>query len=477
MQTPFFPAFRARLAPLGGRVQRLRQQSLLHLDQLFGPFLPPGLLAQADEGPNSRERIYNVRRTFFGFLHQVLNPHCSCREVVRQIQALFALQEGRSVNEGTSGWCQARARLPWDILPRLRCAVAAHAEKAAPRWHGLRVKVIDGTSTSLPDTGKNQRAYPQPGGQKPGCGFPLLKLVGVFSLASGALLDYAKGNQHQHELNLFQKLLEQFKAGDLALADRGFSSYTLLALLLGRGAHSLFRLHQRRPADLRKGKRLGKNDRRMVWRKPWLWQRPRYLSKAIWQRIPQALSVRVVRFTLTVPGFRTQSVTLVTTLLDAQAYPAEELARLYARRWRIELWFRDIKTAMAMETLRCQSPKLAHKELEMFFIAYNLIRALMVEAGAIYVVPMERLSFKGTVDTARQFSLAIGQARSRKQQKQLIAQLLEIIARDQVPDRPGRREPRAVKRRPKPYPLLNRPRHLMKDLSHRSKYRKNRGLI
>lgn len=165
---------------------------------------------------------------------------------------------------------------------------------------------------------------------------------------------------------LLQKLLDQFNVGDLALADRGFNAFSLLALLLARGAHGLFRLHQRRPADLRKGRRLGKNDRLMVWRKPWLWQRPRYLSKAIGQRIPQALSVRVVRFTLTGPGFRTQSVTLVTTLLDAQAYPAEELARLYARRWRIELWFRDIKTAMAMETLRCQSPKLAHKELEMF---------------------------------------------------------------------------------------------------------------
>jgi len=215
----------------------------------------------------------------------------------------------------------------------------------------------------------------------------------------------------------------------------------------------------------------------MVWRKPWLWQRPRYLSKAIWKRIPREVSVRVVRFTLAVPGFRAQSVTLVTTLLDAQAYPAEELARLYARRWRIELWFRDIKTSMGMEVLRCKSPKMVHKELEMFFIAYNLIRVLMAEAGAIYEVPMERLSFKGTVDAMRQFSLAMAQARSRKKQRQLMADLLEIIAWDQVPVRPGRREPRALKRRPKPYQLLNRPRHQMKELQHRSKYRKNRELI
>jgi hypothetical protein len=477
MNTPFFPAFRARLSALGARVQPLRQQSLPHLDQLSRPLLPPGILSQADEGPNRRERIYPVRRTGFGFLYQVLNPGCPGREVVRQIQALFALQGDRGVDQGTRGWCQARTRLPWDILPRLRCAAAAHAEKTAQPGRGLRVKIIGGTSTSLPDTAKNQRAYPQPGTQKPGCGFPLLKRVGVFSLASGALLDYAKGNQHQHELNLLQKLLDHFKAGDLALADRGFNSYPLLALLWLRRAHSRFRLHQRRPADFRKGKRLGKNDRLMLWRKPWLWQRPRYLSKAVWKGIPQELTVRVVRFTLAGPGFRAQSVALVTTLLDAQAYPAEELARLSARRWRIELWFRDLKTSMGMEGLRCKSPGLAHKELEMFFIAYNLIRALMMEASTLYDVPLERLSFKGTVDSVRQFSVAIAQARPRKQQKHLIARRLEIIAGDQVPDRPGRREPRAVKRRLKPYQLLNRPRHLMKKLQHRSKYRKNRDLI
>lgn len=473
MQTPFFPAFRASLAPMGPRVQQLRQQSLLLLDQLLSPLLPPGLLSQTDEGDNSRARIYSVRRTFFGFLYQVLNPNCPCRQVVRQVQALFALHNGRRVDEGTSAYCQARDRLPWDLLPRLRCAAAAHAEKAHPLWRGFRVKVIDGTSTSLPDTVKNQRAYPQPGGQKPGCGFPLLKLVGVFSLATGALLDYAKGNKHQHELNLLQKLLEQFKTGDLALADRGFSSYTLIGLLWRRGVHSLLRLHQARPADLRKGKRLGKNDRLMVWRKPWLWQRPRYLPKALWSLIPKELSVRVVRFVLEVPGFRAQSVTLVTTLLDPKAYPAEELARLYARRWRIELWFRDLKTSLGMEVLRCKSPKLVHKELEMFFIAYNLIRGLMAQAVALYDVPMERLSFKGTVDSVRQFSIAMAQAPSRKKQKQLIAHLLEILARDQVTDRPGRREPRAVKRRPKPYPLLNRPRHQFKEISHRNRYWKN----
>jgi len=284
------------------------------------------------------------------------------------------------------------------------------------------------------------------------------------------LLDYAKGNKHQHELRLLRALLDPFRPGDVALADRGFCSYVLLALLLWRGVLSVFRLHQRRPADLRKGQRLGKNDRLFTWRKPG--QKPRWLPQSWWKKIPDELTVRVIRCKLCRRGYRPESVTLVTTLLDPRAYPAQDIAQLYARRWKIELWFRDIKTSMGMEVLRCQSPRMAQKELEMFFIAYNAIRCLMVQAGASHDVALDRMSFKGTVDTVRQFSVALAQARSRRKQNQLIVRMLEIIALDQVPDRPERIEPRAVKRRPKPYQLLNRPRHLMKEIPHRSKYAK-----
>jgi len=179
---PFFPVWRPRLAPMGRRLQQLRRQNLLHLDLLFGSLLPSWLLAQTDEGPNSREQIYSVRRTFFGFLYQVLNPDCPCRQVVRQIQSLFALISSRKVSDDTGDYCLARARLPLDILSRLRCAVAAHAAKAGELWNGLRVKVIDGTAVSMPDTPKNQGAYPQSAEQKPGCGFPFMKIVGIFSL-------------------------------------------------------------------------------------------------------------------------------------------------------------------------------------------------------------------------------------------------------------------------------------------------------
>ena len=464
MHTPFFPAFRPRLAALGRRVQHLRQQSLCPLELLFQPLLPPGLLSQADEGLNSRERVYSVRRTFFGFLGQVLKPDSSCREIVRQIQALFALQDRGPVDENTSAYCQARKRLPLDRLCRVRVGVAAAGERMAQRWHGLRPKAIDGSSVSLPDTKKNQRAYPQSGRQKPGCGFPLLRLVGVFSLSTGVLLDYAKGNKHQSELRLLRGLLDGFRPGDLAVADRGFSCYVLLALLWRRRVWSLFRLHQSRAADWRKGKRLGQKDRLFTWSQPRL--RPPWLPQCLWKTIPEQLTVRVIRFPLHRRGYRTEAVTLVTTLLDPENYPAQDIAQLYLRRWKIELWFRDIKTSMGMEVLRCQSPQMVHKELEMFLIAYNFIRCLMVQAGASNHVTLDRLSFKGSVDAVRQFSLAIAQARSKNKQNHLIRELLEVIARDEVPDRPERLEPRALKRRPKCYQLLNRPRHLMRDIAH-----------
>ena len=472
MTTPFFPAWRPRLARLGQHVRHLRPQSLMHLDLLFGSVLPSWLLAQADQGTNSREQIYSVRRTFFGFLYQVLNPDCPCREVVRQIQSLFGLFTSRKVSEHTGAYCVARARLPLDILARLRCAVAAHAGKAEELWKGFRVKVIDGTAVSMPDTQKNQRAYPQSAEQKPGCGFPFMKIVGIFSLSTGVLLDYACGNKHQHELSLLHRLLDVFRKGDLVLADRGFNCYTLLALLWRKNVPVLMRLHHARSGDLRRGKRLGKHDRLIVWRKPQNWER-RYIPLRLWKCLAPELSVRILRHQLRCSGFRTRSVTLVTTLLDPEFYPAEQLARLYARRWQIELWFRDLKTSMGMNVLRCQSPKMIHKELEMFFIAYNLIRCLMIQASRDYQADLHRLSFKGTVDSTRQFSAALAQARSGRRQKQLIRNLLQAIAADPVPYRPGRREPRAVKRRPNPCAYLTKPRHKFKDSQHRNRYWKN----
>src|SRR2546422_3241515 len=163
MHTPFFPALRPRLAALAKGSHPPRKQSLANLEQLVGSWLPPGFLSQSEEGPNSRNRIYSLRRTFFAFLYQVLNPDCPCREIVRQVQALFGLQGQGPVDQGTSAYCQARKRLPLDTLQRLRVALAAAAEKTAQLWHGLRVILIDCTTTNLPDSPENPRAYSQTG--------------------------------------------------------------------------------------------------------------------------------------------------------------------------------------------------------------------------------------------------------------------------------------------------------------------------
>jgi hypothetical protein len=476
METPFFPDWRARLSSFGKRARFLRHLPLPHIEKLFSSIVPLGLLSQAEEGDNSRQRFYSLRCTFWAFLWQVLNPGAPCREVVRQVQALFCSAGFAGlIDEGTSAYCQARKRLPLEVLERARNAAAEHAQTLLPGeqqlWHGWRPKVVDGTTLSMPDTPQNQSAYPQSRSQKPGCGFPLLKMVGLFSLSTGALLGYAKGNKHKAELPLFYRLRELFQPGDLLVADRGFATYIVMALLELIGVACLFRLHQARPHDMRKGIRLGKNDRLTIWSKPP--QRPSYLPKSLWRLVPKELTVRVVRVQVAIPGFRTQIITLVTTLSDAKAYPAAELALLYLRRWHIELWWRHIKTSMGMEVLRCKTPAMVHRELEMYLIGYNLVRCVMAEAAALHERPLERISFKGAVDALRQYSPLIAQAPSRRKRNRLIEDLLRILALDLVPDRPRRREPRAVKRRPKPYPLLTKPRKVFKEIRHQSRYRKD----
>jgi Transposase DDE domain len=313
----------------------------------------------------------------------------------------------------------------------------------------------------LADTAQNRQRYPPSPHQREGCGFPLLKMLALFSLSSGAILKVVTGNFHHHDLRLFRQLWGYFKKGDIALGDRLFGDYVTLADLPGHGIDVVARLNATRKVDFRKAKRLGRNDGLLVWPKP---QRcPPYLSPAQWAKIPGSITVRVLRFQIAVKGCRTRSVALVTTLLNSKDYPLEELAALYARRWRLELCFRDLKTRMGMEQLRCQTPKMVSKELLAYLVAHNVVRCSIAQASATHEVELERISFKGTVDSLRQFGQARAQAKTRQKRHRLWDDLLLTIARDLVPLRPGRREPRAIKRRPKPFPLLTAPRHQFKD--------------
>ena len=476
MQTPYFPSFRSRLAALGHRATKtIRQTTLSQLQEHLRNLLPAPLLSSTDEGPNSRERIFSLRLTFECFVWQVLNPKTSCREVVRHVQTLFRLHGRGWIDDSDSAYIQARQRLPRERLEKAASATAQAADRRAGsggQINGRPLKVVDGSFTQLPDTPQNQRRYPQSPVQKKGCGFPLLKFMVLFSLCSGAVLNVMFGNLHDHDLRLLHGLWHALNPGDILLGDRAFGEFTTLASLPKLlGVDVLARLHQCRKADFRKAKRLAKHDGLFVWDKGW--QQSEVLSASEWGLLPAQITVRIIRFTTTIRGFRGRRITLVTSLLDPKLYPAQELMALYARRWRLELCLRDLKTTMGMEQLRCQTPDMAEKELLTYLIAHNLIRCLIAETVATYQVEMERVSFKGSVDALRQYSSAISRARNAKMRAQLWEDLLLNLARDLVPYRPNRLEPRSLKRRPKNFGWLTKPRRKFKECLHRNRHWKS----
>lgn len=478
--TPFLPHLsgwlfgrppRSARSLLEAEAERIRQASLGKLTGLFSKYIRKQLLDPVDTGTGSRQRLFSTRTTFWAFLAQVFTPDGSCREALRKLQAWQAAEGLPTADSSTSGYCQARSRLSADTLREIHEDVAKKVARGSidqKAEYGRCVKVVDGTGLSMPDTRANQKIWPQTKVQKPGCGFPIVKLVGLFSLADGMLIDWAEGNKHDHESKLFRRLWNQLNSGDIILEDRAFGAYASMAALLQRGVDTVTRLHQSRPADFRKGKRLGRHDRLVIWTKPD--QPSPGWTKADWNILPQTLVVRLVEIKLHQPGFRVQKYVLVTTLIDPAKWSVEELGQLYFKRWSIELFFRDIKITMGMDVLRCKTPSMVRKEIIMHAIAYNCIRGLMQHAAALYDVPLDRLSFKGTTDTLRQWADAFHiHAGKPRKQSEMLASLLRVIAEDAVPYRPGRSEPRTKKRRPKNYILLNRPRHIMVAPSHRNR--------
>lgn len=452
-----------------------RLNSLQELYELFGHLIPERLLAASEAGANSRERVFTPQVTFWAFVAQVLSPGSSCREIVQRVEAWGGRAAGESLSSSDSAYCQARARLNADALELISGHLCWSLERnvlGEERWlEGRAVKIVDGTGVSMPDTAANQALWPQPSSQRPGCGFPVMKLVGLFSLSSGALLETVAGNLHVHESVLFRGLWAKLKRGDVLLADRGFCSYAALASLQRRGVDSVMRLHQMRRADFRSGQALGPDDRLVEWQKPT--QRTEVWSAQEFAALPETMTLRMIRLRVASKGFRTRTVVLVTTLLDAQTYPADALRELYAERWQVELHFHQIKTLLAMDVLRCKSPELIQREVAIHHIAYNLIRSLMQRSAHLHHVPLARISFKGSLDALRHWSAVIAAAGATpRKQDQLIAQMLASIARDPVPERPGRSEPRAKKRRPKNYQLLTKPRHEIGNLPRRNRPQK-----
>jgi hypothetical protein len=467
MDTPFFPSWQSQFNPMGRRLAQtfntVRAYTLSQLEDRLGPYLPQSLFPKAPAQANSRDRISTRPRTFWSLLWQAVNPKASGRQVVRQLQALFVLQGGPRLSEGDGAYCRAKARLPLSEFPKALGATAQAADQRAPSLtllQGRPVKIADGSALTAPDTPKNRKAYPPV--QTPPPNFPMLRVMVLFSLLSGAILSVVMGDMRTAELPMLHQMLSLLSPHDILMGDRGLGNFVLLALLehLKPGVDFLGR-SARRVDGRRRLKRLGKDDWLVVWNKganpsPWL-------PRLIWMALPPQLTVRLVRGSCHGKGFRVRQVTLVTTLLDAQAYPAREILQAYLRRWRLEMCLEDLKTTLEMEMLRGRSPRMLHKEVYAHLIAHNLIRCLMAQAAAEHAVALERISFKGTLDALRQFSQAMSQARTRKKRSQLWAQLLKTLAEDLLPERPGRREPRAVKRVKRKYPRLSKPRHLFKD--------------
>ncbi len=465
--TPFFPAWKARLAPMRRRLAQalrpLQACTLCQLEQRFNSLLPSSLFIKAAKGANSRDSIYTQGRTFWCFLWQCLHAGTAGREVVRQLQALLELAGAAPISAEDGAYCIARQRLPESLFVRAMQATAAACEQIATPalWlAGRPVKLVDGTIVTMPDTPANQEAYPQVRSMKKGCSFPIMRVVVLLSLVSGAILAAACGSHQVSELRLLYGLLAQLATGDILVADRGFGNYSLLALLLSRHIDLIAR-SSRKIDGRRRRKRLGKNDWLLRWKKS-----PNgsaVIPKDQFDALPAELLVRIVRGSLYQKGFRVRQITVVTTLVDPQKYPAADILRAYLRRWRMELCLNDIKTTLGMAMLTCKSPAMVRKEMLLHLIVHNLIRHTMAFAASRHEADLERLSFKGTVDALRQFTQAMAQARSKQRRRDLWNYLLRILASDLVPERPARVEPRAVKRRSKKYDRLNLPRHRYKD--------------
>jgi Transposase DDE domain len=470
--TPFFHLWRAWLSPRGSplaqTLHRIRPYTLCQLEEHLARHLPANLFAKAAQKTNSRDRIYTRPRTFWSMLWQGFNPRASGREVVRQIQALFQLQGGPCVCEQDGAYCRAKARLPLKEFPKALRASAQAADRLAPALkllQGRPVKVADGSTLTAPDTRKNRRRYPPV--QTPEPNFPMLRVMVLFSLLSGAILSVVTDNLRTAELPMLYLMFDLLVPHDILMGDRGYGNFVLLALLqhfkptvdfIGRSARSV--------DGRRRLKRLGPGDWLVAWKKggnPSLW-----LPAPVWALLPKEITVRMVRGSCYVKGFRVRRVTLVTTLLDAEVYPAREILQAYLRRWRLEMCLDDLKTTLQMEMLRSCSPEMLQKEIYAHLIAHNLIRCTMAQAATEHGVPLERLSFKGSLDALRQFTQAMSQARTKRKRSELWSKLLETLANDLVPERPGRREPRAVKRVKNKYPRLSRRRQLFKDRPKRS---------
>lgn len=422
-----------------------QQAQKVDANRFFNLLTGPELLETVEALlPEHRERKFPPTQTLAMFLGQVLSADGSCQKAVDEAivdRLLMGLPAGSA---DTGAYCRARQRLPEEMLCGLARQIATLLGEHTPEpwlWRGRHVKLVDGTTTLLPDTRANQASYPQHANQAQGAGFPIARLVGVISLAHGAVLDAAMGpykGKGTGEHGLFREIKDCFVGGDVMVADSYYCSYFLIADMQARGVDVVFEQHGARKTDFRTGEKLGSRDHVVRWSRP---ARPQWMTVEQYQGYPAELTLREVKVRKKV---------LVTSFLKPREVCKRELGTLFVQRWNVELDLRNIKTTLGMESFSCKTPQMCNKQMWVYLLAYNLIRLLMAQAAAYADVLPRQLSFKHTV----QVWVAWSQRQFLSDAPEDTVGLFALIAQIRVGNRPGRMEPRLVKRRPKPFSRL-----------------------
>ena len=450
-------------------------------DAVAEPFLQrPGLPFAEVLSAEAIERAFTENDALFGqddifctqivlwaFLAQVLRggKGAACAAAVADIATYMQQTGGRVPSGDTGDYCRARSKLDLATLRGLTAQVAQQLEDGAEPswlWHGLHAKLIDGFTFTMPDTPENQQAFPQQKSQRPGAGFPIARACAVLSLATAAIHDLNIApyeGKETGESALLRGILDSLKEGDVAVFDRCFCSFMMLAILRLGGVHFCARLHQRRPGDFRQGQRLGKDDHLVTWLRP---KRPPWMSEELYEQIPEMMTLRELRFQVTIPGRRTETLTVVTSLTDPEVYSKGDIPELYGYRWNAELDIRDIKQTLGLDHVRCKTPDMVRRELWVTLLAYNLVRKLIATAAAVHARQPRQLGFTLACQTilSSWMLLATGACRDVRQLWRLA---LERIAANEVANRPGRIEPRMIKRRRDHYPLMHDPRRQLRE--------------
>ncbi len=453
--TPYLPGM--HLCQTRKRMEKRINENGLHAMKEFlkGRIDMTELEQCSASGANSRKRIFDRANVFILFLVQALTG-LTCGHTVRLMQGKSVLKKKSRISSSSSAYCQARCRLELSFLKNVFSKLADFLSgKTLETWKGFRVMVVDGTGLDMLDSPENRKAYPPRGEKEKGTTFPMLNLVAVFDLFSGGVMDWSSGNKHCGEQSLWKKLVNKISIlGSIILGDDYYCSYGNIAAILKKKGHCIFPSEKSR--NFEKIKKMGKKDWIVRLRKPAA--RAKTWTQNQWKKFPEYIELRMIEIVIESAGFKTRKLRLFTTLTDTKIYPADEIAALQKRRWDAELRFRDIKTAMGMNHLSCKTPEMIRKEITMFMTAYNLVRTMMLEAAQVAGIQASRISFTSAAALTEEWMRIVLMRKPGISKNEFMRTFFEMLAENIVPMRPGRSEPRVVKRTEQRFPKMKKAR-------------------